>query len=99
MNRLHYANPADAAGRYGWRAIDVGPEAPGYAAYSPLANLGVGYNDYKAIEVAEVVHSVLSGEASWPTFQDGHRIMSWVEASLTSSDRRTWISADEIAGG
>lgn len=92
VNRLHYANPTDPVGRGGWRAIDVGPEVPSYAAYSPLANLGVGYNDYKAIEVAEVIHAILSGDPSWPTFSDGQRIMEMVEASLTSSTNREWIS-------
>jgi predicted dehydrogenase len=68
VNRLNYANPSDPIGRGGWRAIDVGPEVPSYAAFSPLANLGVGYNDYKAVEVAEVINSVHTGKPSWPTF-------------------------------
>lgn len=91
VNRLRYANSADRVGRGGWRVIDVGPEVPSYAAFSPLANLGVGYNDYKAIEVAEVINSVITGEPSWPTFEDGHAIMSMVEAALGSSDQRSWV--------
>lgn len=91
VNRLRYFSPTDAAGRQGWRAIDVGPEVPGYAAFSPLANLSVGYNDYKAIEVGEVIHSITTNEPSWPTFADGYRIMRFVDASLESSGKRKWL--------
>ena len=95
VNRLRFADSSGPHGRDGWRVIDVGPEVPSYAAFSPLANLGVGYNDYKAIEVAEVIHSVVSGEASWPTFSDGERIMTMVEASLKSSEKRAWLTVSE----
>lgn len=97
VNRLRYSNASDPVGRGGWRVIDVGPEVPSYGAYSPLANLGVGYNDYKVIEVGEVIHSVVSAQASWPTFADGYKIMRMVEASLHSSNHRAWLPIDLTA--
>ena len=45
----------DAPNRQGYRLIDVGPENANFASLLPVANFGLGYNEYKAIEVSEVV--------------------------------------------
>jgi predicted dehydrogenase len=96
VNRLRYFSSADDRGRQGWRAIDVGPEVDTYAAFSPLANLSVGYNEFKTIEVAEVIQSVASGTESWPTFSDGDRIMRLVDCCLKSSRERRWVRVSEL---
>jgi predicted dehydrogenase len=96
VNRLKFFSSSDDRGRQGFRAIDVGPEVDTYAAFSPLANLSIGYNEFKSIEVAEVVQSVTSGQASWPTFADGDRIMRLVDCCLKSSSERRWVRVAEL---
>ena len=49
------------------------------------------YNEFKAIEVAEVVESVATGNPVWPTFADGHEIMKVVDACFRASRERRWV--------
>jgi predicted dehydrogenase len=91
VNRLQVFQAKDESGRQGYRAIDVGAERRNYAAFLPVANFALGYNEFKAIEVCEVVNSVATGRASWPTFEHGHEIMKIVEACFRSSERRAWV--------
>ena len=71
--------------------IDVGPENPNFASLLPVANFALGYNEYKAIEVSEVVSSVATGKPAWPTFSDGYEIMQIVDACFESSAKRQWV--------
>lgn len=91
VNRLRFYSSADRLGRQGYREIDVGPENPNYAAFLPIPNFALGYNESKMIEVAEVVRSVATGEAMWPTFESGHHIAQIVDACLESSRLRQWV--------
>jgi predicted dehydrogenase len=91
INRLRVYTGKDEPGRQGYRAIDVGAERRNFAAFLPVANFGLGYNEFKAIEVCEVVHSVATGKPMWPTFEDGHEIMKIVDACFRSSRQRAWV--------
>lgn len=91
VNRLRFYTNADPVGRRGYRAIDVGPEHPTYRAFLPLPNFGLGYNEMKIIEAAEVVRSVVTGVPMWPTFETGHHICQIVDAVMESARRRAWV--------
>ena len=91
VNRIRLYTNDDPAGRRGFREIDVGPEHPTYAAFLPLPNFALGYNETKIIEAAEVIRSVVSGQASWPTFENGHHITQIVDACMLSSRQRAWV--------
>ncbi len=97
MNRLRFYSLDDAEGRRGYRAIDVGPEHPTFGAFLPLAGLGLGYNETKIIEAAEVIASVTTGRAMWPDFETGHHICQIVDACMESARRRAWVEID-LAG-
>ncbi len=91
VNRLRFFSMDDAPDRQGYRLIDVGPENPNFASLLPVANFALGYNEYKAIEVSEVVRSVATGKPAWPTFGDGYEIMQIVDACFESSAKRQWV--------
>lgn len=91
IGRLNFYSAADATGRQGFRAIDVGPERANYAAFLPLPNFGLGYNETKYIEASEVIESVTTGKPAWPTFATGHHIAQIVDACFESSRRREWV--------
>lgn len=91
VNRLRFYSSTDRLGRQGYREIDVGPENTNYAAFLPIPNFALGYNESKMIEVAEVVRSIATGEAMWPTFESGHHIAQIVDACLESSKLRQWV--------
>jgi predicted dehydrogenase len=95
VNRIRFFSVEDKPGRQGYRAIDVGPENRNFASLLPVANFGLGYNEFKAIEVSEVVRAVADGAPQWPTFQDGYEIMKVVDACLESSSRRRWVELSE----
>ncbi|TIO06177.1 Gfo/Idh/MocA family oxidoreductase [Mesorhizobium sp.] len=94
VNRLRFYTNDDRVGRRGFREIDVGPENATYAAFLPIANFALGYNESKQIEIAEVVRSIVTGEQMWPTFESGHHITQIVDACLDSSRLRQWVSID-----
>lgn len=91
INRMKFYTHSDPVGRQGYRAIDVGPENPNYRAFLSIPSLGLGYNEQKMIEIAEVVRSVATGQPMWPTFDNGHHITRMVEACIQSSERREWV--------
>ncbi len=96
INRIHFYSPGDVLGGQGYKAIDVGPENATYGSFYPVANFGLGYNEYKLIEIAEVVRSVAKGTPCWPTFSDGLHITQLVEACLESSSRRQWVKVKDL---
>ncbi|MBO9467768.1 Gfo/Idh/MocA family oxidoreductase [Tropicibacter sp. R15_0] len=92
VNRLRFYAMEDAQGRQGFRDIDVGPENATFAAFLPLPNFALGYNEMKIIEVAEVIKSITSGQPMWPTFESGHHIAQMVDACMESSQKRAWVT-------
>ena len=91
VNRLHFYSTADATGQQGYRAIDVGPDHPSYAAFLPLPNFALGYNEMKIIEAAEVIRSITTGQPMWPTFDTGHHICQMVDACMESAQKQAWV--------
>jgi predicted dehydrogenase len=94
VNRLRFYSNADAAGRRGFREIDVGPENETFRAFLPLPNFSLGYNESKIIEAAEVIRSITSGQAMWPTFETGYHICQIVDACMESSRLGRWVSIE-----
>lgn len=92
VNRLRFYTNADATGRRGFREIDVGPENPTFAAFLPLPNFALGYNETKIIEAAEVVRAITTNTPMWPTFETGHHICQIVDACMASARDKRWVS-------
>lgn len=90
ITRLNLFKADDAAGKQGFRAIDIGSEHFDYVRFLPLANLGLGYNEVKAIEIGQVIASVAHQKPAWPTFEDAKRIVAMVEACMASTASRQW---------
>jgi len=91
INRLRFYSNDDPVGRQGFRHIDVGPDRANYAAFLPLPNFGLGYNETKYIEAAEVIESVTTNTPAWPTFETGHHIAQIVDACFASSELGQWV--------
>ncbi|ARM88029.1 oxidoreductase protein [Rhizobium sp. CIAT894] len=91
INRLRFYSNDDRTGRRGFREIDVGPENPTFRAFLPLPNFGIGYNESKIIEAAEVIRSIVANRPMWPTFYTGHHICQIVDACMESSRLKRWV--------
>ena len=96
-NELQFYSSTDGTGRQGFRRIETGPEHAGYGDFYPVANIGMGYNDQKMIEIRTLIEAVAFGRTEvWPTFADAHRIQCVLDAISKSSDERRWVKTSEI---
>ena len=97
LNELQVYSASDPVDRSGFKRIETGPSHPYYGAFFPIANIGMGYNEIKAIEVRELVRAV-TGEAVelWPDFSVAHRIQRYCDATILSDAERRWVDVSEI---
>ena len=61
----------------GFTRMQMGPTDPRYAALLPVTSLGLGYNDYKAMEIREMIEAVAAGRPAYPDFRFGHGSSRW----------------------
>ena len=96
-NELQFYTSADRSGRQGFRRIETGPEHAGYGEFYPVANIGMGYNDQKMIEIRTLIEAVAFARKDvWPTFADAHRIQCALDAIAKSAEQGRWVKVSEI---
>ena len=97
LNELQVFSADDPVDRSGFKRVETGPSHPYYGAFFPIANIGMGYNEIKAIEVRELVRAA-TGEAVelWPDFSVAHRIQRYCDATILSDAERRWVAVSEI---
>ena len=96
VNRIQVYRVGDPPGEQGFKSIDASPEHGHYGAFYPVANFGLGYNEFKAIEIRELLEAVASEKPAWPTFRDGWKIMQIVDACVESARTRRWVNVSDI---
>ena len=97
LNELQYYTASDPVDRSGFQRIETGPSHPYYADFFPIANIGMGYNEIKAIEVRELVRAAVGEPVElWPDFSVAHRIQRYCDATILSDAERRWVSVSEI---
>ncbi|MGS4944954.1 Gfo/Idh/MocA family protein [Meridianimarinicoccus sp. RP-17] len=92
MNELHVWS--GVPGRQGFTKIEAGPAHPPYGAFCPAPGHGLGFNDLKVIEVAELLNAVGGGPAVFPDFREAVAVQETVEAMQRSSAERSWMRVD-----
>jgi predicted dehydrogenase len=85
-----YRDTGPVEGR-GFTRMRMGPTDPRYAALLPVAALGLGYNDYKAMEARELIEAVAAGRPAYPDFRFGQRVQEVVDACQRSHAQRAWV--------
>ena len=91
LNELHFFTFDDRAGQQGFRKIEAAPEHTPYGLFCPAPGHQLGFNDLKAIEVAEYL-SAINGDAPEPfNFRAGLRIQTLVEKIQQSARQRNWL--------
>jgi predicted dehydrogenase len=75
----------------GYTRMQMGPTDSRYAALLPVPALGLGYNDYKAMEAREMIEAVAAGRPAYPDFAFGHKIQRVVEACQRSHEVHGWV--------
>ncbi len=96
MNEIQLYRHTDASAERGYKNIFIGPDHPNYAAFFPIAGIGLGYNDQKIIEAHDLVVAIATGKKAFPDFRFGLEINRVVDAVLKSVDERRWVKVAEI---
>ena len=69
----------------GFQRIEMGPNHPFHGWFSPVQGLGIGFQDTKTIEVAQIIKSVATGEPFRPDFADALAVARIVNAAASHS--------------
>ena len=83
-------------GREGFARILTGPEHPDYKAFCLGPGHGTGYGDQIIIEARDFLRAIETGEAIFPTFQDGLEVSRVVAAAFRSNEERCWVNVTEF---
>lgn len=90
MSELQLYQSEGPKGRRGFRTLLMGPEHPDYAAFSPAAGHGLGYNDQKVIEIRDLVEGIVMGRPLYPDFREAWRVNGMIEAIERSHIEGRW---------
>jgi predicted dehydrogenase len=91
MNELNlYVAEGDPAQR-GFRRILSSPAHPAYDKLCPAPGHGLGFNELKVIELAEVLKAIQGKPSSQIDFAQGLRIEKVIHAFAQSSESLTWV--------
>ena len=75
----------------------MGPNDPRYGAFYPVPGIGAGYNDFKVMEVQDLIEAVAAGEPAYPDFRFAAEVQRVIDACILSDAERRWVRVDEIA--
>lgn len=91
MNELNLYIAEGPADRRGFRRILSGPQHPAYARLCPAPGHGLGFNELKVIELAELLYAVTGRPSSAVTFAQGLAIEKVIHAFARSSSLGQWV--------
>ena len=96
MNELNlYVAEGPAASR-GFRRILSSPAHPAYGKLCPAPGHGLGFNELKVIELAEILHAIQGLPSNHIDFTRGIRIEQIIHAFARSSTTQGWVSIELI---
>ena len=94
MNELNlYVAEGEQAQR-GFRRILSSPVHPAYAKLCPAPGHGLGFNELKIIELAELLNAIQGRPASHVDFAQGLKIEKVIHAFARSSEAGSWVGVD-----
>lgn len=91
MNELRVCSGADYLNSF-YTTEYAGPGDGELSAFQPGTNNPIGFDDLKVIEARRLVESVATGMPVGATIHDALRAAQAVDAMITSSDERKWVS-------
>ena len=91
FNELHFYSADDAPGRRGFRRIEAAPDHAPYGNFCVAPGHQIGFNDLKAIEIAEFVRAIDGQNPESFSFRKGLRIQLLVESIQKSAKIAKWV--------
>ncbi len=92
FNELRYYKVDGDPRHQGFTTIEAGPAHWPYGLFCVAPGHQIGFNDLKAIEVAEFLASIEGGEVSGPDFREAWEIQKVVDTAIKASLNRHWTS-------
>jgi len=78
----------------GYRTVYCGPYHGEYGRFTPAPGHGIGFNDLKVIEVAQLLKAIATDRPLKPDFREGWAIEAVCDAILESAERRAWAMVE-----
>ena len=78
----------------GYRTVYCGPYHGEYGRFTPAPGHGIGFNDLKVIEVAQLLEAIATDRPLKPDFREGWAIEAVCDAILESAERRAWVRVE-----
>ena len=97
INDLQVYKEDGDPGTRGLKHISMGPDDPRYGAFYPVPGIGAGYNDFKVMEVQDLIEAVAAGKPAYPDFRFAAEVQRVIDACILSNAERRWVRVDEIA--
>jgi predicted dehydrogenase len=91
LNELHFYKAGGDPRQSGFTRIEAGPQHEPYGGFCIAGGHQLGFNDLKAIEMAEFLGAIGRKEKSGPDFREAYEIQKVVEAAIASSRSRAWV--------
>lgn len=92
MNELNLYVAEGSPGTRGFRRILSGPAHPAYGKLCPAPGHGLGFNELKVIEAAELLHAIQGKSSQAVDFARGLTIERVIHGFAQSAERGGWIS-------
>ena len=94
MNELNLYVAEGPASARGFRRILSSPAHPAYGKLCPAPGHGLGFNELKVIELAEILHAIQGLPSNHIDFTRGIRIEQIIHAFAQSSTARGWVNIE-----
>ena len=91
MNELNLYVAEGPAEQRGFRRILSSPTHPSYAKFCPAPGHGLGFNELKVIELAELLYAITGKPSQSVDFARGLVIEKTIHAFAHSSKERAWV--------
>jgi predicted dehydrogenase len=96
MNELNLYVAEGAAEGRGFRRILSGPQHGDYARFCPAPGHGLGFNELKVIELAELVKAMRGAPSRAVDFAEGLKIEQVIHGFVRSAGSGGWVRPDSL---
>ena len=94
MNELNLYVAEGPTAQRGFRRILSSPSHPAYGKLCPAPGHGLGFNELKVIELAEILHAIKGLPSQQIDFARGLRIERVIHAFAESSAEKAWVNVN-----
>ncbi|MES1152449.1 MAG: Gfo/Idh/MocA family oxidoreductase, partial [Dongia sp.] len=90
-NEIQFFDAREPKDRGGFRTILVNASHPPFVNFCPAPGHGIGFNDFKVIEIYELMESIAGGKRVLTDMNDGAKVGRIMDAVLDSAEKRAWV--------